>query len=54
MQKNITRNLLRKKDLINTIPYNTLFFDSTQEGTVIDLFLNFMSIKRQRYKLYIC
>lgn len=25
--KNITRNLLRKKDLINTIPYNTLFFD---------------------------
>ena len=43
--KNITRNLLRKKDLINTIPYNTLFFDSTQEGTVIDLFLNFMRIK---------
>lgn len=43
--KNITRNLLRKKDTINTIPYNSLFFDSTQEGTVIDLFLNFMRIK---------
>ena len=43
--KNITRNLLRKKDMINTIPYNSLFFDSTQEGTVIDLFLNFMRMK---------
>lgn len=43
--KNITRNLLRKKDIINTIPYNNLFFESTQEGTVIDLFLNFMRIK---------
>lgn len=43
--KNITRNLLRRKDLINTIPYNSLFFESTQEGTVIDLFLNFMRIK---------
>lgn len=45
--KNITRNLLRKKDLINTIPYNNLFFESTQEGTVIDLFLNLMRIKEK-------
>ena len=45
--KNITRNLLRRKDIINTIPYNTLFFEATQEGTVIDLFLNFMRIKEK-------
>lgn len=45
--KNITRNLLRKKDIISTIPYNNLFFEATQEGTVIDLFLNFMRIKEK-------
>ncbi len=45
--KNITRNLLRRKELINTIPYNNLFFESSQEGTVIDLFLNFMRLKEK-------
>lgn len=43
--KNITRNLLKKRDIINTVPYNNLFFEATQEGTVIDLFLNFMRLK---------
>ncbi len=43
--KNITRSILKSKDLINTIPYNNLFFEATQEGTVIDLFLNLMRIK---------
>lgn len=42
--KNITRNLLKRKDIINTIPYNNLFFEASQEGTVIDLFLNLMRI----------
>ena len=45
--KNITRNLLKKKEIINTIPYNSLFFEATQEGTVIDLFLNFMRLKEK-------
>lgn len=45
--KNITRNLLREKRMVNTIPYNNLFFEATQEGTVIDLFLNFMRIKEK-------
>ena len=45
--KNITRNLLKQKDMINTIPYNNLFFEATQEGTVIDLFLNFMRVKEK-------
>lgn len=43
--KNITRNVLKRKELINTIPYNNLFFESSQEGTVIDLFINLMRIK---------
>lgn len=43
--KNITRTLLKQKDLINTIPYNNLFFEATQEGKIIDLFLMFMNIK---------
>ncbi len=45
--KNISRNLLKSKDLINTIPYNNLFFEATQEGIVIDLFLNFTKIKER-------
>ena len=45
--KNITRNLLKQKDMINTIPYNNLFFEATQEGTVIDLFLNLMRVKEK-------
>lgn len=45
--KNITRNLLRKKDLINAIPYNNLFFEASQEGTVTDLFFSFMKIKEK-------
>ena len=45
--KNITRNILRSKDLVNVVPYNSLFFESTQEASVIDLFLSFMKIKEK-------
>ena len=45
--KNITRNLLKRRELVNTIPYNNLFFEASQEGKVIDLFLNFMRIKER-------
>lgn len=45
--KNITRNLLKKKEIINTIPYNNLFFEATQEGKVIDLFLKLMRLKEK-------
>ena len=45
--KNITRNILKQKDIINTIPYNNLFFEASQEGKVIDLFLNMMRIKEK-------
>lgn len=45
--KNITRGILKQKNTINTIPYNNLFFEASQEGKVIDLFLNLMRIKEK-------
>ena len=47
--KNITRSLLRKKDLINTIPYNNLFFEASQEGKVVDLFFNLIRTKEKDF-----
>lgn len=43
--KNISRNMLKQKDIINTIPYNTVLFEATQEGKVIDMFLKFLNLK---------
>ena len=45
--KNISRNILKQRDIICTIPYNDLFFEASQEGKVIDLFLNLMRIKEK-------
>lgn len=45
--KNISRNVLKSKELVNTIPYNSLFFESTQEGRAIDLFLSLTRIKER-------
>ena len=45
--KNLTRSFLKKSDLVNTIPYNTLVFEATQEGKIIDLFLQFKKLKIQ-------
>lgn len=45
--KNLTRSILKQKKLVNTIPYNILFFEASQEGKIIDVFLNFMRIKEK-------
>lgn len=45
--KNITRNVIRSRDMVNVVPYNNLFFESTQEATIVDLFLSFMKIKER-------
>ena len=45
--KNITRNILKRKQLINTIPYNNLFFEVSQEGRALDLFYNLLKIKEK-------
>ena len=43
--KNISRNILRTKDEINTIPFNNLLFESSQEGNVVDLLINLSGLK---------
>ena len=41
--KNVTR-YLREKNEVNTIPYNTLFFEACEEGNIPDLFLRLRKI----------
>lgn len=43
--KNISRNYLKRKEIINTIPHNTLLLEAEQEGQVIDLFIKLLSLK---------
>ena len=50
--KNITRNVLKKKDIINTIPYNNLLFEATQEGKIIDLYFNFIRLREKDENYY--
>ena len=45
--KNISRSVLKSKDLVNTIPYNSLFFEATQEAKIIDLFLSLTKIREK-------
>ena len=42
--KNLTRMFKEKKEIL-TIPYNTLYFEASQEGGVPDLFLRFRRIE---------
>lgn len=43
--KNISRNVLKQKEIINAIPYNSILFEAAQEGLVIDMFIKFLSLK---------
>lgn len=43
--KNISRNVLKQKEIINTVPYNTVLFESVQEGKMIDMFIKFLGLK---------
>ncbi len=45
--KNISRNILKTKDIINTIPYNTVLFEEMQEGRLIDMFIRFLSLSER-------
>lgn len=44
--KNITR-YLEEKNQVLTIPYNTLYFEASNEGNVAELFLNFRKLSDQ-------
>lgn len=43
-KKNVIRYLQEKKD-INLVPYNTLFFEASEEATVTEMFLKLKDIK---------
>lgn len=43
--KNISRNVLRQKEIINAVPYNSILFEAVQEGQLIDMFIKFLSLK---------
>lgn len=46
--KNIARNIAKSKNMVNianTIPQNTLLYDASQEGKVVDLLLDFSRLK---------
>ena len=34
--KNISRSILKQKDIINAIPYNSLVYEGVQDGTIIE------------------
>lgn len=42
--KNISRNILKTKEIINTIPYNTVLFEDIQDGKLIDMFIRFFEL----------
>ena len=42
--KNISRNILKSKEIVNTVPYNTVLFEDIQEGKLIDMFLKFLDL----------
>ena len=43
--KNISRNILKTKEIINTVPYNTVLFEDLQEGKLIDTIIKFLELK---------
>lgn len=43
--KNISRSVLKRKKIINTVPHNTLLLEAEQEGKVIDLFIKLLGLK---------
>lgn len=42
--KNISRSILKTKEIINTVPYNTVIFEDIQEGKLIDTFIRFLEL----------
>ena len=45
--KNISRNIIRTKEMINTVPYNTVLFDDIQQGKIIDLFIRLLELSEK-------
>lgn len=45
--KNISRNVIRTKEIVNTVPYNTVLFEDIQEGKLIDMFIRFLNLNEK-------
>ena len=45
--KNISRNVIRTKEIVNTVPYNTVLFEDIQEGKLIDMFIRFLDLNEK-------
>lgn len=45
--KNVSRMLLKSKDIVNTIPYNSLLYEAVQDGQLVDLFLKILNLKER-------
>lgn len=37
--KNISRNLIKQREIIQCVPYNTAFFEACEEGKVVNIFI---------------
>ena len=46
--KNVTRAICKRKKLINTMPYNGMYYEAMQEGTVVDLFLKLLEVNNKK------
>ena len=44
---------MKEKNRISTVPYNTLFFEASEEATVPDLFLRMRKIKDEEDRNYL-
>ena len=51
--RNISRSILRKKKIVNTIPYNGVFTEAVQEGKVIDKFLDLLRLQNKKDSNYL-
>lgn len=43
--KNISRNMLNSRDIINTVPFNNLLYEASIDGTITDFFYNISKSK---------
>lgn len=51
--RNISRNLLKRKEIVNTIPFNTLILEGTQEGKMIDVLWNLINLRIKDEKYFV-
>lgn len=46
--KNVSRAIVRQRNAVNTVPYNGKFYESMQDGKVVDMFLQWFNLKNKK------